>query len=140
MNDSSGSVEQTECETLSEQDDGARVLLAKEASDAFWSIDRRLLARLVSLMDLWVESPQKLSDKQLRSEGRCGGTANRMLMAFKNQAVRLFGFVCPLGGRRSFVIVDVEPKKQSQKAKQHVLERARKRVRDFEEKCGGGNG
>jgi hypothetical protein len=138
MSESSGSVEPNECETLSGKKNGPRVLLAQEASDAFWSLDRRILARLVNLMDLWVEDPQKLSEKQLRSEGRCGGAANRMLMAFKNQAVRLFGAVYPLGGR-TFVVLDVEPKKQSQKARKHILERARKRVREFEGKCGGEN-
>lgn len=136
MSDSSDGAEQHECETLAETKNGPRVLLTKEAADDFWAIDSRVLSRLVSFMDLWIDSPQKLNEKQFRSEGRCGGIANRMLVAFKNQAVRLFGFVCPLGGRKSLVIVDVEPKKQSQKAKQHVLDRARKRAVEFERKFG----
>lgn len=135
MSDSTDEAEQFECETLAEK--GAnRVLLSKEAAKEFWTFETRKQAKLVANMDLWVDG-QILADNQFNAnEGRTKGGINRMLQAFKVRKIRCYGFVCPLQGRKTFVIVDVDPAKKSDKGKPRVLERAKERVIRFENKHG----
>lgn len=134
MSDSDDEASQFNCETLAEKKGNNRVLLSNGVAKEFWSLDKRDQARLIANMDLWVEN-RALADTQFNgNEGRAKN--GRMLMAFKVHKVRCYGFVCPLQGQKTFVIVDVDPAKKTHKGKPRVLDRAKVRVVNFEEKYG----
>jgi hypothetical protein len=135
MSDSEDKAERFRCESLVDRGEN-RVLLSAEASKEFWALDTRQKARLLANMELWAEGRQ-MTDKQFNgSEGRAKGGVNRMLMAFKIHKIRCYGFVCPLEGRKTFVIVDVDPAKKTDKGKVRVLDRAKDRVVAFEKRYG----
>lgn len=136
MSDSDDEAARFECETMAQKIQGDRVLLHEEAGKEFWALDDRQQARLLSIMELWADG-RVLTDKQFNgNEGRTKGGINRMLQAFKVHKIRCYGFVCPLEGRKTFVIVDIDPAKKSDKGKSRILDRAKTRVVNFEEKYG----
>lgn len=136
MNDSEDEARRFACETLVAIKGGNRVLLSSEAGKEFWSLDQRPRARLLVNMELWAEG-RAMSENQFNgNEGRTKGGVNRMLQAFKVRKVRCYGFVCPLEGRKTFVIVDVDPAKKADKGKVRILERAKSRVVAFETEYG----
>ena len=135
MSDSEDKAEQFRCETLVDRG-GNRVLLSAEAGKEFWALETRQQARLLANMELWVDSRQ-MTEKQFNgSEGRTKGGLNRMLMAFKVHKIRCYGFVCPLEGRKTFVILDIDPAKKTNKGKVRILDRAKERVVAFENRYG----
>lgn len=135
MNDPEDEARRFACETLSIKG-GNRVLLSSEAGKEFWLLDSRQQVRLLANMDLWVEG-RAMSENQFNgNEGRTKGGVNRLLQAFKVRKVRCYGFVCPLEGRKTFVIVDVDPAKKANKGKVRILDRAKTRVVAFETKYG----
>lgn len=137
MSDSEDEAGRFHCETLVARWGGNRVLLSEEAGKEFWALDRRQQARLLATMELWVDD-RTMTEKQFNgSEGRTRGRIKRMLMAFKMHKVRCYGFVCPLEGRKTFVIVDVDAAKKSNKGKARILDRAKERVVEFESNYGG---
>lgn len=138
MNDSEDEGSRFNCETLAEIKGKNRVLLSAEAAKDFWSLEKRQQARLVANMDLWAEGRQMTDTQFNGNEGRARN--NRMLQAFKVHKVRCYGFVCPLEGRKTFVVIDVDPDKKSDRGKPRVLERAKTRLVNFEEKYGEHNG
>lgn len=134
MSDSVDDASQFNCETLAEIRGKNRVLLSSGAAKEFWSLDKRDQARMVANMDLWVED-RTLADTQFNgNEGRAKN--GRMLLAFKIRKIRCYGFVCSLQKRKTFVIVDVDPAKKTNKGKPRILDRAKIRVINFEEKHG----
>lgn len=136
MSDSEDSGGPFQCVTLVEIKGGNRVLLSKEAGKEFWALEKRQQARLLANMELWADG-RRMSENQFNSsEGRTKGGIDRMLMAFKVWKVRCYGYVCPLEGRKTFVIIDVDPAKKTDKGKVRVLDRAKDRVVAFEKKYG----
>src|SRR5207237_10583300 len=137
MSDSEDEADRFGCETLVGKWGGNRVLLSHEAGKEFWALDRRQQARLLAVMELWADD-RTMTDTQFNgNEGRTKGRVQRMMMAFKIRKVRCYGFVCPLGARKTFVIVDVDPAKKSNKGKARILDRAKDRVVAFELQYGG---
>ena len=136
MSDSEDDAERFQCETLVEKKGGDRVLLSQGAAKEFWALEQRQQARLLANMELWVDGRQMMDNQFNGNEGWTKGTDKRMLKAFKVRKVRCYGFVAPLKGRKTFVIVDIDPAKKTEKGKPRVLDRAKARVVAFEEKYG----
>lgn len=124
-----------ECEVLS-SGTGGRVLLNKQAAKDFWGLDTKQQARFLAIMDLWAND-QRLNEKQINhNEGRTKGGIDRLLQAFKIRKVRCYGFVCPLGGVKSFVVIDIDTAKKQIRGAKRILDRAKARVNSFEKKYG----
>jgi len=115
----------------------AQVLLREEASKEFWSLEQRAQAKLLARCKLWAAG-KRLSEEQLNhNEGRARkGDINRRIEAFKISSVRLFGFVRPLMGFKTFVAVGVDAAKKQRKANPRVLSRVTARILQFEEQFG----
>lgn len=136
MSESQDTAKQFQCETLVDKKGGSRVLLSTEAGKEFWALETRQQARLLANMELWSDG-RPMSETQFNgNEGRTKGGINRMLQAFKVHKIRCYGFVCPLQGRKTFVIIDVDPAKKAEKGKVRILDRAKNRVVTFENKYG----
>lgn len=136
MSDSEDEAEQFQCETLVDRKGGNRILLSREAGKEFWALETRQQARLLANMELWADGRQMMDTQFNGNEGRTKGGVNRMLQTFKVHKVRCYGFVCPLKGQRTFVIVDIDPAKKSNRGKVRLLDRAKARVVAFETKYG----
>lgn len=136
MSESSDDVEAYGCELLV-REGRAQVVLREEASKEFWSLERRAQASLLARSKLWATG-KRLSGEQLNhNEGRARkGEINRRIEAFKFSHVRLFGFVRPLMGFKTFVAVAVDAAKKQRKANPRLLSRAAARIIEFEEKFG----
>lgn len=136
MGDSSDDVEAYGCEVLV-RDCGVQVVLREEASKEFWSLEERAQAKLLARCRLWAAG-KKLSEEHLNhNEGRARkGDINRRIEAFKVSGVRLFGFVRPLLGLKTFVAVAVDAAKKQRKANPRIVGKASARIIDFEERYG----
>lgn len=115
----------------------ARVLMRDEAVKAFEGLDERPRARLFRVMQLWSKGLPLLPGQLNVNEGRCQkGSINRLLQAFKTHGIRLYGFTRRLTGKKTFIVVDVDPAKKQKKADAGILDRAKSRVIRFEEEFG----
>jgi hypothetical protein len=137
MSESSDDVDAYGCELLV-REGRTQVVLREEASKEFWSLEQRAQAKLLVRCKLWAAG-KKLSEEHLNhNEGRARkGDINRRIEAFKISGVRLFGFVRPLMGFKTFVAVAVDAAKKQRKANPRVLSRAVARIVKFEEQFGG---
>ncbi|HEV2594661.1 MAG TPA: hypothetical protein VGU01_05610 [Sphingomicrobium sp.] len=116
----------------------ARVIMRDEAFKAFVDLEERPRARLVRVMQLWSKGMALTPEQFNGNEGRCQrGSINRLLQAFKTHGIRIYGFTRRLVGKKTFVIVDVDPAKKQKRADQGILNRAKDRVIYFEAKYGG---
>jgi len=87
-------------------------------------------ATLDAAFDRWL-SHQRLTKRQFNSEGRHPVEGKQiLLMAFKAGMFRFYGSIFEIGGVETFVIVNVDQKKQN-KADPNVLATSAKRVRRY---------
>lgn len=110
------------------------VVIESKLKSAFDALDDKIKSQFLAIMDLWIEG-RTLTDKQFNgNEGRAKrGSTNVMLCAFKRFKIRLYGFVHGFKGRRSFVIVELDPAKKQDKADPKILSRAKARALDLVE-------
>ena len=125
------SLEQIECDLLEERC-GARVAIHRAVRKPFDNLDDRKRGRLRAIMRLWCEGSRLTPEMMNTNEGR-STKSNTMLQAFKTFKVRLYGFSASVGSRRTFVIVDCDPAKKSDKANKNILARAKDRIDDIVE-------
>src|SRR5262249_13233876 len=135
-NDEKEDFRQFECSLLATEA-LARVLIRDDAIKAFESVEERPLARLLRVMQLWSKGLPLTPEQFNANEGRCQkGSINRLLQAFKTHGIRLYGFTRRIVGKKTFIIVDVDPAKKQKKADPRILQRAKDRVISFEEEFG----
>lgn len=98
-------------------------------------MEEKAKSQFLRIMDLWIEA-RALTPQQFNgNEGRAKrGSANILLGAFKRFKIRLYGFSHNLSGRRTFIIIDLDPAKKQDKADPKVLKRAKERALDLVEK------
>ena len=136
MSESSDDADAYGCELLV-REGRAQVVLREEASKEFWSLEQRAQAKLLARCKNWAAGRRLPEEHLNHNEGRARkGSINRRIEAFKISGVRLFGFVRPLMGFKTFIAVAVDAAKKQRKANPRVLSRATTRIIEFEEKFG----
>lgn len=123
------SLEHFECDVLAEHS-GARVVIRRARRKLFDALDLQKQGRFAATMKRWCDGDKLTPEMFNHSEGRTS-RHNEMLQAFKAFKVRLYGFQFALGGKRTFIIVDVDPDKKQNKADPKILKRAKSRIDDL---------
>lgn len=136
MSDSSSTLRQMKCQILA-TGCAAQILIHEDVADDFFALDSRQKARILSIMELWCEGMKVNSEKFNENEGRTKGNHDKMLKAFKIKRVRFYGYVRSILGKKTFIFIDCDPDKKTDKAKPRILNRAKDRVNNFEEAFGG---
>lgn len=113
-----------------------RVLMAKSVTKEFFDLETQKQARLLSNAKLWADGQKPSSEQFQGNEGRCGGANDRMLVAVKTHKIRLYGFIRSYRSLRTLIIVDIDAAKKQNKAKKHILARAKAAVVAFDDICG----
>lgn len=114
----------------------AQVLMAKSVTAAFFELETRKQARLLSNTKLWADGQRPNGEQFNGNEGRCGGQNDRMLVAIKVHKVRLYGFIRRYKEKRTLILVDIDSDKKQNRACLRILKRAKGRVRDMDNLCG----
>ncbi|WP_232495996.1 hypothetical protein [Novosphingobium kaempferiae] len=114
----------------------ARVLMAAKVVSEFMEVETRKQSQLLSRMKLWADGIPPSKEQFNGNEGRCGGANDRMLVAFKTNKVRLYGFVRHYRGVKTVIIVDIDAAKKQDKASPRILRRAKEAAVLFDGKCG----
>jgi len=118
------------CEIISGS--SARVVIHEDAQDGFDSVEDRKKDRLIRVIELWCDGQRPTPEQFNGNEGRATqGTINVLIQAFKTHKVRLYGAEMQIEGRRTFVIVEVDPAKKQNKADPTILKRAKSRAIEF---------
>jgi hypothetical protein len=114
------------------------VLWNKAARKEFDDADEIRKNRISAVIRLWCEETRLTPEQFNPNEGRAQkGSINRRVSAFKTHKVRLYGFERQLLGKRCYIAVACDPQKKSNKGKVRVLDAAKARVIDLEERFGG---
>lgn len=113
-----------------------RVLMAKSATKEFLQLATQKQARLLANAKLWADGQRPSSEQFQGNEGRCGGDNDRMLVAIKTHKIRLYGFIRNYRKMKTLIIADIDPAKKQDRAKKHVLNRAKAAVVAIDKSCG----
>jgi hypothetical protein len=109
--------------------DGVQVAILTAIREDYEAIEQRKRDRFERIMEMWCEGRRLTEEMFNANEGRSSG--NLLLQAFKAFKVRLYGFVRPVAGRKTFIIVAIDPAKKQDRADPRVLSRAWKRSDDI---------
>lgn len=113
-----------------------RVLMAKATTKEFFQLEAQKQARLLSNAKLWADGQRPSPEQFQGNEGRCGGDNDRMMVAVKTHKIRLYGFIRSYRNMKTLLIVDIDPAKKQNKAKKHILNRAKAEVVAVDKRCG----
>ena len=114
----------------------ARVLITKEVTREFLTLESKKQARLLSNAKLWADGYRPNQEQFNGNEGRCGGENDRMLVAVKAFKIRLYGFVRRYRSKKTLLIVDIDASKKQDKANRRILKRAKNNAVALDRKCG----
>jgi len=109
--------------------EGSQVWIATKVKTQFDKFDEASREKLKAHMELWCEERPLTKEMFNGNEGR--SKRGIMIKAFKNYQIRLYGFERQIAGIRTFPIVDCDPAKKRDDAKQTILKRAKKRADSF---------
>ena len=127
MNDDADeSLDSLECDLLAEAK-GSQVAIWRKSREEFDALDEKKQGRFQRIMELWCANQRLTPEMFNANEGR-SPQDNLLLQAFKAFKVRLYGFVRPVQGARTFIIIDADPAKKQDRADPGILKRAKGRA------------
>jgi hypothetical protein len=130
MNDDANeSIDTLGCDLLVEAG-GSQVCISRTMRGEFDALDDKKQGRFRRIMELWCNN-QKLTPEMFNANEGRSPQNNLLLQAFKAFKVRLYGFVRPVQGVRTFVLIDADPAKKQDKADPGILKRAKGRADDI---------
>lgn len=108
------------------------VVIHEAAVGDFDALDERKKARLIRIMELWIDG-QRLTEEQFNgNEGReQKGDINVLIQAFKTHKVRLYGVDERIDGKRTFAILEIDSEKKQNKADPKILKKAKSKAIDL---------
>ncbi|PXA98494.1 hypothetical protein DMC47_08320 [Nostoc sp. 3335mG] len=124
--DADESLDSLECDLL-EQSGGSQVAIWRGMREEFDALDDKKQGRFRRIMQLWCSNQRLTPEMFNANEGR-SPQDNLLLQAFKAFKVRLYGFVRPVQGCRTFIVIDADTAKKQDRADQGILRRARGRA------------
>jgi hypothetical protein len=113
-----------------------RVLMLRTVTKEFVQLETQKQARLLANAKLWADGQRPSPEQFQGNEGRCNGENDRMLVAIKTHKIRLYGFIRSYRGVKTLIIADIDPAKKQNKAKKHILDRAKAAVVAIDKSCG----
>lgn len=131
MSGGDDSLEQIECDLL-EECAGVRVAIRRATRRLYDRLDDRKQGRLHGVMKLWCNGAKLTPQMFNYNEGRTP-RSNVLVQVFKTFKVRLYGFNTVIGGKRTFIIVDIDPAKKQDKADPKILARSKSRIDELVE-------
>ena len=120
------SLESLECDLLANAG-GSQVVIWRAVRGEFDALDDKNQGRFRRIMELWCSNQRLTPEMFNANEGR-SQQDNLLLQAFKAFKVRLYGFVRPVQGTRTFIVIDVDPAKKQNRADPGILKRAKGRA------------
>lgn len=136
MTDSDDDFDEIDCDHVLSGRAG-RVLMVKSVTEEFLELETKKQARLLANAKLWADGQTPSPEQFQGNEGRCGGDNDRMLVAMKTHKIRLYGFIRQYKRMKTLIIVDVDAAKKQDKARSHILKRAKSAVQTVDKTCGG---